>query len=184
MGQRIQHAAAYSCCLAPVVEEDPEYEFADNFRASRKSNQSRQMLLHQLSCRLRRQVGVKVRASQLCIAQSKRTYGGAPPRAPCWAVLTPTVWYRCCHSTATPCWATSSTSTSKGTAASSAVHLGPQPALCFACLAHCATSAMTIQCGHQPCRQRTRSPPLRRWPPRRLALAEGALPPPPPPSRS
>ena len=47
--------------LCTVVDEDPEYEFADNFRASRKSNQSRQMLLHQLSCRLRRQIGIKVR---------------------------------------------------------------------------------------------------------------------------
>lgn len=42
-----------------VVENDPEYEWSDNFRSSRKSNESRQLLLYRLSNTVRRLVGKK-----------------------------------------------------------------------------------------------------------------------------
>ena len=44
-----------------VVENDPEYEWSDNFRSSRKSNESRQLLLYRLSNTVRRLVGKKAR---------------------------------------------------------------------------------------------------------------------------
>jgi len=43
-----------------VVETDPEYEWSDNFRTARKSNESRQGLLYKLSNQVRRQIGKKV----------------------------------------------------------------------------------------------------------------------------
>eukprot|EP00948_MAST-09A_sp_MAST-9A-sp1_P003425 g3425.t1 len=66
-----------SCSLAPevytmrrilgfveelVVENDPEFEWADKFRATRLSNDSRQLLLHRLSFEIRRQIGNRVRS--------------------------------------------------------------------------------------------------------------------------
>jgi hypothetical protein len=42
------------------VDSDPEYEFSDNFRASQKSNLSRQLLLHRLSNRLEASISGKV----------------------------------------------------------------------------------------------------------------------------
>jgi hypothetical protein len=44
------------------VEEDPEYEFSDNFRRSRKSNRHRHLLLHRLSNKLSASLSRKVRA--------------------------------------------------------------------------------------------------------------------------
>lgn len=46
-----------------IVEEDPEYAFADNFRAARQSNQKRMQLLHWLSMSLRRQIAKQVAAA-------------------------------------------------------------------------------------------------------------------------
>lgn len=43
-----------------IVEDDPEHHWSDTFRASRISNYERQLLLYQLSGRLRRQLGCKV----------------------------------------------------------------------------------------------------------------------------
>eukprot|EP00947_MAST-08B_sp_MAST-8B-sp1_P005639 g5639.t1 len=42
------------------VDDDPEFEWSDNFRTARKSNESRQLLFYRLSCNLRRQLGKKV----------------------------------------------------------------------------------------------------------------------------
>ena len=43
-----------------VVNDDPEYQWIDNIRSKRKSNEERQSLLQKLSCQLQRCVGVKV----------------------------------------------------------------------------------------------------------------------------
>uniref|UniRef100_A0A7S2W4C5 C2 domain-containing protein n=1 Tax=Mucochytrium quahogii TaxID=96639 RepID=A0A7S2W4C5_9STRA len=43
-----------------VVDSDPEYEWNDNFRTARKSNESRQGLLYRLSNQVRRQIGKKI----------------------------------------------------------------------------------------------------------------------------
>lgn len=43
-----------------VVEDDPENDWQDNFRSSRTSNDARQLLLHVMDGRLRRQIGRKV----------------------------------------------------------------------------------------------------------------------------
>ena len=43
-----------------VVEDDPEYDWQDNFRSSRTSNDARQLLLLVMDGRLRRQIGRKV----------------------------------------------------------------------------------------------------------------------------
>jgi hypothetical protein len=42
------------------VDHDPEFEWSDNFRTARKSNESRQLLFYRLSCDLRRQMALKV----------------------------------------------------------------------------------------------------------------------------
>ena len=42
-----------------VVDTDPEYEWSDNFRTARKSNESRQQLLYRLAHSVRRQIGKK-----------------------------------------------------------------------------------------------------------------------------
>ncbi|PRP78644.1 C2 calcium-dependent membrane targeting domain-containing protein, partial [Planoprotostelium fungivorum] len=42
-----------------VVKSDPEYHWMDNFRASRISNEERQLLLYNLSGKLRRHIGKK-----------------------------------------------------------------------------------------------------------------------------
>lgn len=42
-----------------IVESDPEYHWADTFRASRTSNDTRQQLFNTLSCQVRRNVGRK-----------------------------------------------------------------------------------------------------------------------------
>lgn len=44
-----------------LVKQDPEYHWADSFRASRISNQARMLLLYELAGRLRRHIGKKVR---------------------------------------------------------------------------------------------------------------------------
>lgn len=44
-----------------VVDNDPEYQWMDNFRQARKSNESRQSLLFKLDATVRRQLGKKVR---------------------------------------------------------------------------------------------------------------------------
>jgi len=113
-----------------VVEEDPEYEFADNFRASRKSNQNRQMLLHQLSCRLRRQIGVKVGRQGVgwqCSSQSKEVLLGLAP-----ALTRPLLWVRSCLCVAMRCSATNSTLMWRVTAALWVERLVPLSVLCFA----------------------------------------------------
>eukprot|EP01135_Chromosphaera_perkinsii_P005613 Nk52_evm27s355 gene=Nk52_evmTU27s355 len=43
-----------------VVNDDPEYQFADNFRTSRTSNEARQILFSRMSGELQRKVGLKV----------------------------------------------------------------------------------------------------------------------------
>lgn len=43
-----------------VVDNDPEYQWMDNFRQARKSNESRQSLLFKLDATVRRQLGKKV----------------------------------------------------------------------------------------------------------------------------
>jgi len=43
-----------------IVEDDPEYSWADSFKSSRLSNEQRQILLYRLSGKLRRQIGMKV----------------------------------------------------------------------------------------------------------------------------
>ncbi|CAM9214727.1 unnamed protein product, partial [Discosporangium mesarthrocarpum] len=43
-----------------VVENDPEYQWRDNFRQARTSNESRQSLLYKLDATVRRQLGKKV----------------------------------------------------------------------------------------------------------------------------
>lgn len=43
-----------------VVNDDPEYQWIDNIRSKRKSNEERQSLVQKLSCELQRRVGVKV----------------------------------------------------------------------------------------------------------------------------
>lgn len=43
-----------------LVDDDPEYDWKDQFRSSRNSNQSRQYLLYKLSAKLRREIGTKV----------------------------------------------------------------------------------------------------------------------------
>ena len=43
-----------------IVEDDPEYHWRDQFRASRITNHQRQMVLYQLSGKLRRKMGLKV----------------------------------------------------------------------------------------------------------------------------
>lgn len=43
-----------------LVDDDPEYDWKDQFRSSRTSNQSRQYLLYKLSAKLRREIGTKV----------------------------------------------------------------------------------------------------------------------------
>ena len=42
------------------MDHDPEFEWSDNFRTARKSNESRQLLFYRLSCDLRRQMALKV----------------------------------------------------------------------------------------------------------------------------
>lgn len=44
-----------------IVDDDPEYNWKDNFRTSRSSNEARQYLLYKLSGKLRRQISNKVR---------------------------------------------------------------------------------------------------------------------------
>ena len=44
-----------------VVARDPEHEFSDSFRSSRRSNSTRQFLLHTMAAKLRIQIGRKVR---------------------------------------------------------------------------------------------------------------------------
>ncbi|CAN0583470.1 unnamed protein product, partial [Ectocarpus sp. 12 AP-2014] len=43
-----------------VVDNDPEYQWMDNFRQARTSNESRQSLLYKLDATVRRQLGKKV----------------------------------------------------------------------------------------------------------------------------
>ena len=43
------------------MDEDPEYEFSDNFRGSRKSNLNRQLLLHRVSHKLNTLMSNKAR---------------------------------------------------------------------------------------------------------------------------
>lgn len=43
-----------------LVDDDPEYDWKDQFRSSRNSNQSRQYILYKLSAKLRREIGTKV----------------------------------------------------------------------------------------------------------------------------
>ena len=43
-----------------VVDNDPEYEYLDNFRSARKSNESRHQVFYRLSGSVRRQIGKKV----------------------------------------------------------------------------------------------------------------------------
>lgn len=43
-----------------VVDNDPEYQWMDNFRQARTSNESRQSLLFKLDATVRRQLGKKV----------------------------------------------------------------------------------------------------------------------------
>jgi hypothetical protein len=43
-----------------LVDDDPEYDWKDQFRSSRSSNQSRQYVLYKLSAKLRREIGAKV----------------------------------------------------------------------------------------------------------------------------
>lgn len=43
-----------------LVDDDPEYDWKDQFRSSRSSNQSRQYVLYKLSAKLRREIGTKV----------------------------------------------------------------------------------------------------------------------------
>ena len=42
-----------------ITEVDPDYHWTDSFRTSRSSNEASQRILHQMSCRLRRQMGRK-----------------------------------------------------------------------------------------------------------------------------
>lgn len=61
-----------------VVDNDPEYQWMDNFRQARTSNESRQSLLFKLDATVRRQLGKKVGRS----AQDKfipRCYAPLPP---------------------------------------------------------------------------------------------------------
>lgn len=52
-----------------VVDNDPEYQWMDNFRQARTSNESRQSLLYKLDATVRRQLGKKVcYVQQYCIA--------------------------------------------------------------------------------------------------------------------
>lgn len=42
-----------------LVDDDPEYDWKDQFRSSRTSNQTRQYVLYKLSAKLRREIGAK-----------------------------------------------------------------------------------------------------------------------------
>lgn len=61
-----------------VVDNDPEYQWMDNFRQARTSNESRQSLLFKLDATVRRQLGKKVgrNAHDKCIP---RCYASLPP---------------------------------------------------------------------------------------------------------
>ena len=68
---------AYSPCIIVivvglveelVVDNDPEYQWMDNFRQARTSNESRQSLLFKLDATVRRQLGKKVRSAAIAAA--------------------------------------------------------------------------------------------------------------------
>lgn len=59
-----------------VVDNDPEYQWMDNFRQARTSNESRQSLLYKLDATVRRQLGKKV-----CMYISASC---EPSRCCCW----------------------------------------------------------------------------------------------------
>lgn len=69
-----------------VVDNDPEYQWMDNFRQARTSNESRQSLLFKLDATVRRQLGKKVGSLPLwrgCVAAV------APPPPFCSASAMP-----------------------------------------------------------------------------------------------
>ncbi len=65
-GFRPKHTHTKSACEVVglvdelVVDNDPEYQWMDNFRQARTSNESRQSLLYKLDATVRRQLGKKV----------------------------------------------------------------------------------------------------------------------------
>lgn len=46
-------------CEELIMADDPDYHWAESFRTSRTSNESRMLLLHQLASTIRRNVGSK-----------------------------------------------------------------------------------------------------------------------------